>query len=366
MSQQDLANSLRRVPVGNGVTLDLNLMMDVRCGADLYAIEYSTVDTSGQLVRASGLLAVPTGRPGPFPMLSYQHGTETHRDEVPSNQDSFDGRILTGMAGACYIVVGADYLGLGVSRGFHPYLHASTEATTTADLIVAAISRLAGLNTQWNNQLFLAGYSQGGHVTMALHRHLESSALTYPQVTASAPMSGPYDLSNRSVTIALSEPNTSGTTSVYGAYLIYAMNRVYNIFSDLSSIMTPEVAGRLPSLFDGSKHFDEVLSLLPRSPSEFLSQDFLRTITRQKSTAFNNALKENDLYDWTPRAPVRMYYGTADLDVPGENATFTRDRMRARGASQVDVVNVGPLSHSQAFFPSIMAGMRWFATLRTN
>ena len=47
----------------------------------------------------------------------------------------------------------------------------------------------------YNNQLFLSGYSQGGHATMALHKALQEHHSSEFQVTASAPGAGPYDIS---------------------------------------------------------------------------------------------------------------------------------------------------------------------------
>jgi hypothetical protein len=36
-----------------------------------------------------------------------------------------------------YVVVAADYVGLGVSETFHPYLHAESEATAVVDALRA-------------------------------------------------------------------------------------------------------------------------------------------------------------------------------------------------------------------------------------
>jgi pimeloyl-ACP methyl ester carboxylesterase len=354
----------RGFPLAPGLSLED--LFPSRCGADLYKVEYATTDTSNQMVRVSGLMVIPTGSRRPAPMLSYQHGTETDRTDVPSNPANSEAQILSGVyGGSCYIVVAADYIGLGVNTGFHPYLHADTGAFTSADLIQAAMSRFNGLRVDWNNQLFLAGYSQGGHVTMALHRHLERSVITTPQVTASAPMAGPYDLSNTSVVISLNNP--SANTSLYGAYLIHSMNSIYSIFPDLSAIMTPAVAAAIPGLFDGSKTSQAVREALPARPDGFLTPAFMGSITRSEDTAFNRALRQNDVYEWAPRAPVRLYHGGADLDVPYDNAVIARDYMMANGAADVQVVNVGAgLTHPTAYFPSMRAAYVWFESLRAN
>jgi len=72
-----------------------------------------------------------------------------------------------------YAAVVPDYLGLGDSPGLQLYHHARSEATACVDLLRAARTWCASNNVELNDQLFLAGYSHGGHVTMALHRELE-------------------------------------------------------------------------------------------------------------------------------------------------------------------------------------------------
>ncbi|MFN0074264.1 MAG: lipase family protein, partial [Chloroflexota bacterium] len=93
-----------------------------------------------------------------------------------------------------YAVVVADYLGLGSSPGYQAYCHARSEATCVVDALRAGKSLCASNNVTLNAQLFLAGYSQGGHVTMAAHRELETFHTNEFTVTASAPCAGPYDL----------------------------------------------------------------------------------------------------------------------------------------------------------------------------
>ena len=50
------------------------------------------------------------------------------------------------------------------------------------------------LNQKTNSQLYLTGYSQGGHACLATHKKLQE---TFPKIkiTASSPMSGSYDMS---------------------------------------------------------------------------------------------------------------------------------------------------------------------------
>jgi len=85
-------------------------------------IAYMTPDPAGKLVNATGGIYIPKTS-GEFPVICFQHGTQTHKVLVPSlgagNSDS-------GLAGAVaasmgYICVSADYLGLGESEILPPY-----------------------------------------------------------------------------------------------------------------------------------------------------------------------------------------------------------------------------------------------------
>ena len=65
-------------------------------------------------------------------------------------------------------------IGLGEGEGIHNYMHAETEASATIDLIIYGKElayELLGVSS--NNQLFLFGYSQGGHATMAAVKEIE-------------------------------------------------------------------------------------------------------------------------------------------------------------------------------------------------
>jgi hypothetical protein len=81
-------------------------------------------------------------------------------------------------------------------------------------MLRAARSFCASNNIGLNGQLFLAGYSQGGHTEMALHRELERYHTNEFAVTASAAMAGPYDMSG--VELNLCPP---AAQSYYAAYV---------------------------------------------------------------------------------------------------------------------------------------------------
>ncbi len=52
------------------------------------------------------------------------------------------------------------------------------------------------------------------------------------------------------------------------------------------------------------------------------------------------ALQENNLYDWTPQAPMHIIHGLADELVPFENAQLAYDTFSSNGAPNVNLIPI--------------------------
>ncbi|MGN6107620.1 MAG: lipase family protein [Kofleriaceae bacterium] len=325
---------------------------DVACTA----LIYETIDVRGARAEASGLVCVPIGATGPRPLLSYQHGTVSADADVPSSRQNASAIFFALLyASGGYAIAAADYLGLGAAPGSHPYLHAASEATASVDMIRATQRHASETGVELGAQLFLAGYSQGGHATMALHRALEAEHAAELPVTASMPMAGPYDLSTTTFDAAFATPAPS--TPAYLAYLLLAYDAVYDVYP------SPEAAfvdsAQVAALFDRTHAFADIAGALPSAPEALLRPDFLTAI-RRADHPFRAALRANDVYDWLPRAPVRLCHGGADRDVVFENAVVARDRMKALGGD-VEIVAVGAeLDHDTAGIPCELEARRLF------
>lgn len=326
---------------------------DVACTA----LTYETIDVRGARAEASGLACVPIGATGPRPLLSYQHGTVTTDADVPSSRQSASAIFFALLyASGGYATAAADYLGLGAAPGLHPYLHAASEATASVDMIRAARRHASETGVVLGSQLFLAGYSQGGHATMELHRALEAEHAAELPVTASMPMAGPYDLSTTTLDAAFATPAPS--TPAYLAYLLLAYDAVYDVYP------SPEAAfvdpAQVVALFDRTHAFADIAGALPSAPDALLRPDFLTAIRQRADHPFRAALRANDVYDWAPRVPVRLCHGGADRDVVFENAVVARDRMVALGGD-VEIVAVGAeLDHDTAGIPCELAARQLF------
>lgn len=331
-------------------------------GVTFYRLTYRTPDVGGQLTVASGTVVVPDGV-GPFPVLSDQHGTQTVRHlelTRPLEQSELVGTMLLfGARG--WVLVGADYLGLGVNEGVHPYYHAETEGSATRDMLVAFQQFAAAQQVPLTGELFLTGYSQGAHVTMALHRALDSAPLPGLTVIGSAPMAGAFDLADISLPSALQTPAPS--SSMYLAYALLSYERVYE-YGPREALFQAPWDTAVVGLFDGTHTPQAIAAALPAEPTKLLQPAFVQAYLSDPQHPFRRLLRQNDVLDWTPRAPITFFHGRADVDVAYANAERALSVMQTRGAN-VSLVNVGDtLDHATASMPSYFGAAAWFASLR--
>ena len=299
-------------------------------GVVLYDIDYRTLDVSGAIVTASGLVAVPQGVTGPRPMLCYFHGTSTLRTDAPSNPSSLEGSAVAQIfGGAGYVVVAPDYPGLGDDgTGRQSFEQAGPLAIMGVDMLRAARALTETLAVALSAKLFLAGFSQGGYAAMAVHRAIESEYASEFTVTASTPISGPYDLSGTTLQAALNQPGPETPATV--AALLVAYNPVYHLFSAPTDVFAAPYAARIPGLFDGTHALGEIASALPATVTALLTPTFLATLTDPKSPLVT-ALRSNDVDSWKNTAPVRLYHSPTDEEVPYANAVVAQARISARG-----------------------------------
>ena len=339
---------------------------------DMYKMVYNTVDVNGQPTIASGAFLVPTNTDcADFPIATYNHGTTLKKDDVPSNDvsETFIGKIFS--AGG-YFTCMPDYIGMGVSPGLHPYVHGESEATATVDMIRAAREFIAdSLNLIDNGQVFLSGYSQGGHACMATHKYISENNLQSEfNVIASAPCSGPYDLSGIMADTIMSP--TPYSNPGYITYLLASYELVYgNIFNTWSDVLYPPYDTIVPPYFDGNNTtlgMGALNSLLPNDMS-LLIRDTCMDNFRNDSVNQNHpwwvALIDNDNFNWVPQQPVRMYYCTADEQVAYTNALTAETYMNNNGASDVQSISAGSGNHGACVFPALTAAFDWFQTLKT-
>jgi len=339
----------------------LGIPITARYAVAVYKVVYETVDADGVGTIASGALLVPEAAPGRRPLVSYQHGTLVARNEAPSAGGA-EQAIGLAFATDGYVAALPDLLGLGDSPGLHPYLHAETSADAVVDMLRATQDFTVLSGPDLSGQLFLVGYSQGGYTAMAAHRAIEAAYRGEFQVTAAAPMAGPYDLSGVMVTVFIDrEPHPA---PYYLPYALLAYNDVYRLYETPAAFLAPPYDTLLPPLFDGRHSGGEIDAVMPEIPLQIIAPAFLEAFETDAGHPLRQRLRENDVYDWTPEAPVRLYHCGGDRFVAPENTQVAYQRFLERGAASVLLIDPLPAAdHGACAAPSLLLAKLWFDSM---
>jgi pimeloyl-ACP methyl ester carboxylesterase len=328
----------------------------------MYKVIYNTTDAQGEPIIASGGMFVPVLPGCELPVAIYNHGTVYLKTDVPSNNNG-EATVGKYMGGFGFLGLLPDYLGLGESPGMHPYVHAGTQASATIDMIRAAQEFCEQENISLNGQLFLTGYSQGGHAAMATAWEIETNLSDEYTITASAPASGPYDISDtQALPISSDQPYASPE---YLPYVIFSYQHVYgNLFDEPADFLVSPYDETLPPMFNGEFTGAEIAAAMPEVPSQIVRPDVLEEFLNDPNHPMKLALLDNDRYDWTPQHPMRLYYCTEDDQVFHENSLVTHATMIANGAEDVELFDMGELDHGGCVQPALFNILGWFLDLK--
>jgi predicted esterase len=261
-----------------------------------------------------------------------------------------------------YYSLEADYLGFGESTILHPYIYEKSSADAVVDFIFAGRNVASTKNITLNGQVFLAGYSEGGYVTLAAQKEIEKNYKGQIDVAASAPMAGPYDLNLTARTIL---QNATYPQPGYLAFIFLAYNNLYG-WNKVSEMFNEPYANLIPSLFDGSKNLNQINAALTTDMTKLLKKDFVDSFLAGSQTEVISALTANSLIDgWTPVTPIKFFHGNADDYVPYQNSVEALNAFKSRGAN-VDLVTINGGTHITSAVPSIIGAVTWFESLRLN
>ncbi|MFY9307777.1 MAG: lipase family protein [Bacteroidia bacterium] len=302
---------------------------------DVFEVIYETAWHDGSAIEASGIFFLPKKADKAFPMICYHHGTQMVKDRAIG----FGGEqaICTVFSTSGYMVAFPDYIGLGAGKKTHLYHHVETEASASIDLLRAVKVLLEKENAKQNEFLFLTGYSQGGHATLATLKVMQEKHAGEFKVTAAAPMSGAYDLAGIQ-TQYMFQPYKH---PAYLPYLLYSYDEVYNCFDDPNSCFKTAYAEVLPPLFDGKHSMNDIDKFMPSIPKDVLKDEFVEAFKNNNDFPFKVALSQNSVHDFKPEVPVMMCYCTADEQVNYKNAFIAKDAMEAKGAKHIKLQNAG-------------------------
>ncbi len=323
----------------------------------LYRVVYPSVvpERGNHPTMASGLVAIPETGTAAMPMVSYQHGTVYGRTEVPSvPDDSMETRLaLARFAAQGYIVIGADYFGLGSSPEKDGYIVKESQQQACLDMYLAALSVLKTMNVT-PKEFFLSGWSQGGWVTAALLEKFE--ALRIP-VTAAATACAPSDFYAGLTAIMFHpRPEDAPWKTTMVVLSAFAYEHYYRVDGMAAALFRPEV-------YDVVKRFymkEPVdISKMPTELDALLRKEWLDPIAFAGSP-YVRLLTQNHTFRLPIRTPTRTYYGELDEIVRPDLARLGAHFNRAFGAETVEAVSTGQTNHRGTYMEALKRQKPWF------
>ena len=226
-----------------------------------------------------------------------------------------------------YMVVMPDYLGLGDNDlPLHPYVDAETLASSSIDMLIAAKELANILDYPLNDNLFLAGYSEGGFTTMVMYESLLKNYKTSLPVTAAAAGSAPYDW-NETLRFITQEPGPRST--VYLAYFYYSMQTYHHYWQRMDEIFVPPYDTLIPVLYDGQHQAPEILQALPQAPHLIFQDAFFQSIIDGSDKNIEQLKKNFNHYDFKSTSPLLLVGTKGDHDLSYRGAEIAYQRLKS-------------------------------------
>ncbi len=328
-----------------------------RNAVKLYRVRYPSVvpERGNKPTVATGLVAVPDTGGTSFPMVSYQHGTVYGKQQVPSfaDQSPETQLMLAQFAGQGHVLIGADYFGLGESSEAEGYMVKASHQQATYDMLMAARAVLDDLKIA-TPKLFLAGWSQGGFVTLAMLEKLESANVP---VTAAATASAPADIFV-ALNGFLNFPRKIDADWVPTLFILsaFSFENYYGVPGLARSVLAEEyyelsrkAYERLP--FDASQVPTELRKIV--RPEYFDAKFFA-------NSAYGRLVEATQAYRWVVKTPVRTFYGQTDEAIRTELGQLPMTYQKALGNDRIEAVSTGDTSHRGTFAKAVPQWKSWF------
>jgi hypothetical protein len=214
--------------------------------------------------------------------------------------------------------------------------------------------------------LFLSGYSQGGHASMATLKQMEEKHAGEFMVTAAAPMSGAYNMGGEQ------EKNMHRVYAypIYLPYLILGYQEAYKIYpGNILEMFQPPYDSIVSKVFikEDTCNLYFANALLPSIPNQMIRKEFLQMYQDNPNHPIKTAISKNNVYDWKPESPLMLLYSKGDEQVAYQCSIDAYHAMTKRGAKNVHLRKVSNrLGHEQTAGFAFIYTKFWFDSFRDN
>lgn len=334
----------------------------------LYKLTFTSQvpELNNRAIESTGLVAIPETSATELPLLSYQHGTVFEKNQVPSQpENSFETKLLlTQFASQGYIVIGADYFGLGDTDLANSYFQRASTERACLDLYSAARQFLEEQTELKVKAFFTMGWSQGGYNNMIFLRRLEQAGIP---VTASATASAPVDLAFFIVRgVCNPRPFDAVYTPAAFGNMLFAFEKYRNLPGLARAAIRPEYYQMAENFYNFKLDFLEYLKASTGSAREFLNPEFIEELELGTSP-LTAILEESEGYRWLSRTPLRAYSGGKDEAVPDYLARFGVDYQKLIGKKNGEAFSAGEdADHRNTYVFAVIEVKTWFDSFLTK
>jgi hypothetical protein len=331
----------------------------------------SRLPQTGEPVEVSGLLAVPAGREGPVPVVSWQHGTILSFDQVPSNltklaaehyelRDSVDSLEtlfnIQRLAGNGYAIIAADYLGKGAYRNGRAEAYAVKDVTVQVclDVLQAGVRELEQSGRR-QSALFLNGWSQGALNTQWIKQDLQRRGIAVAATAAQSPFN---DLPNTFHYWSSPQSFARSTAAYYPPppawivpcliVLLGSYRRYYGLADLFETAIRPQYRAFAEKYWSDYSLDPQAAKTIP-PVADFLIEGLFERYTHDTNSRLLRRLAANSTTFWDYDSPIRFYYGLADEALTPRLVSMAL----ASGGRDMAGIPVKGASHRATFLASL-------------
>jgi pimeloyl-ACP methyl ester carboxylesterase len=333
---------------------------------EVYKVIYKTTFKEVKIM-ASGLVCMPKTA-GNYPVLSFHNGTNTLHNDCPTeNPKSMTLSIMESVASMGFIIVIPDYIGFGASSNMtHPYLQAEPTTQTILDMLRAVIEfgTVDEIVAKPTKDLYIFGYSQGGHATMLLQKTIEKNYSEEFNLIASSCAAGPYSIEymNNWITAKTDYPMPYFLTYILNSYVSAGL-----ITNPMSDLIQAPYAAKIPGLFDGKHSGNSINAQLTTKMADLLTPEY-RTgfATNTKFAGVRSAFTANSVEPWLISTPTRLFHAANDEFIPVSLSQKMLADFKTKGVadSKIQLILIPGYDHPSGVIPVGLSTIQWFLDLK--
>jgi pimeloyl-ACP methyl ester carboxylesterase len=297
-----------------------------------YHVKFNSTGIDGAKLVLSGKISIPTSNVPIRGIILVNHITLTDNASAPSNCMQIESLY----AELGYAVIFSDYIGLGCTADLpQTFMAEERTAKSTVDLGLAAydfLKRQGYTFQSATNNVWILGYSQGGAVSLAVQKLIESNYADKFSIQKTLCGGGPYDLDLTYKDLCSSD--TTALPLVLAPIVLTGLDYAYSMHTDFSLYFTGNLLKNYKEWIY-SKNYSTV-DINTAIASTRLSDIFTKETTNYNSELmkpFVELFKKNSLCSWAPKAPIWMYHSIYDNYIPFANTESAIQGFKNNGAT---------------------------------